>query len=178
MHHSFQYNTSSTTTFQLPSAIPECQIELRKIQGEIRQLERSASTIRQTEQEELYNAAIQNEDTKTAKALKYRILAEHKKTMFQKLWSIRSVAKSTLTRLDIPRDPSEKDYKNCIHWISLDMPETIEECLIERNQYHFGHAQCMYLTIPPFSEWVDWSASSHTAYLILKGQFNSNEIDK
>lgn len=97
--------------------------------------------------------------------------------MFQKLRAIRSVTKTTLTRLDVPRNPTETNYKSCSQWISLDTPEAIKSKLIRRNQQHFGQAQGTFPMIPPFSKWIDWSASSHIADLILQGQFTSNEID-
>ena len=35
----------------------------------------------------------------------------------------------------------------------------------------------MFPTVPPFSEWVDWGASSHISKLILEGTFQPPEVD-
>ena len=35
----------------------------------------------------------------------------------------------------------------------------------------------MFPTVPPFSEWIDWGASSHTSKLILEGTFSPPDVD-
>lgn len=97
MQQPLQLHHVDATTFDVPPSLHKCQQELRQIQRTIRKLERTASTIRRTEQEDLYQCAIKNGDTKTANALKYCILAEQKKSMFQKLKAIKSATKSSLT---------------------------------------------------------------------------------
>ena len=82
--------------------------------------------------------------------------------------NFRGTTKGGVTRLEVPRDPTTKDYNNCVDWISIDTPDEIAERLLQRNQTHFGQAHGTFPTVPPFSEWVDWSASSHTADLILE----------
>ena len=58
------------------------------------------------------------------------------------------------------------------------MPQEIEEALQKHNQTHFGQAHRSFPTIPPFSEWVDWQASTYQAKLILNGTFQQDELDK
>ena len=51
------------------------------------------------------------------------------------------------------------------------MPQEIEEALQKCNEAYFGQAHRSFPTIPPFSEWVDWQASTYQAKLILNGVF-------
>ena len=52
----------------------------------------------------------------------------------------------------------------------------IEAKLISCNQRHFGQAKSSFPTKPPFSEWVDWGASSHTSELIIEGKFKDETL--
>jgi hypothetical protein len=83
-----------------------------------------------------------------------------------------------LSRLEVPKDPTDSNYKDCTEWVSIDAPEEIEAKLISRNQSHFGQAHGSFPTKPPFSEWVDWGASSHTSELILEGEFHDETLDE
>ena len=60
---------------------------------------------------------------------------------------------------------------------SIDTPQEIESKLRDRNQHHFGQAHGMFPTIPPFSEWIDWGASSYISELILEGTFHPLEVN-
>ena len=42
-----------------------------------------------------------------------------------------------------------------VNWISLEMPQEIEEAVQKRNQTHFGQAHGSFPAIPLFSKWVD-----------------------
>ena len=59
----------------------------------------------------------------------------------------------------------------------MDLPNEIEDYLIRRNQKHFGQAQASFPTVPPFSEHVDWAASSHESKLILTGDYKDDEYE-
>ena len=65
-----------------------------------------------------------------------------------------------------------------VNWISLKTPQEIKEALQKRNQTHFGQAHRSFPTIPPFSEWVDWQASTYEAELILNSTFHQDELDE
>lgn len=178
MSTSILHQSSSHLPFEIPNTLQECQKCLRQLQHEIHCLEKSAMTIRIEEQTEQYKHAIPTGDNKTAKALKYHILAEQKKHIFNKLRDIQSTTKQALTRIDIPRDPTTRDYKNCNEWVTIDTPDLIEEKLIDQNQHHFGQAHGSFPTFPPFTKCIDWSASTHISELILKGSFLSSELNE
>ena len=97
--------------------------------------------------------------------------------MYPKLWYIRGIQKTGISRLDVPQDPTNFDYKHCTEWITIDTPQDIESKLRECNQRHFGQAHGMFLTVPPFSKWIDWGTSSHISELILEGTFLPPDID-
>ena len=47
----------------------------------------------------------------------------------------------------------------------------------ERNQRYFGQVHGTFPTVPAFSEWINWGASSHTSDLILEGTFSPPDVD-
>ena len=97
--------------------------------------------------------------------------------MYQKLWYIRGIQKTGISRLEVPQDSTNFDYKQCTEWITIDTPQEIESKLGERNQHHFGQVHGTFPTVPPFSKWIDWGASSHISELILEGTFQPLEVD-
>jgi hypothetical protein len=58
-------------------------------------------------------------------------------------------------------------------------PTEIRHALICRNRLHFGQAHGTFPTIPPFSESVDWAASTLSAEAILEGHlpFEDENLD-
>ena len=129
------------------------------------------------EQPKLHRDAIQRGDHDTAKAIKYRLAAERTKQMYQKLRYIWGIQKTGISHLEVPQDSTNFDYKHCTEWITIDTPQDIESKLREHNQRHFGQAHGTFPTVPPFSEWIDWGASSHISELILEGTFQPPEVD-
>jgi hypothetical protein len=139
-------------------------------------MEKDASSHRRNEQLKLLRTAQALGDKVTSKALKNKIIAENTKEMYRKLRNARGSHQSGFTTIEVPRDPNETNYKQCRDWISIDVPTEIEDKLRVRNQRHFGQAQGTFPTVPPFSEWVDWSASTHVSDLILEGQWHPSEL--
>ena len=66
--------------------------------------------------------------------------------------------------------------KECTEWHSVTIPQEIEKHLLKRNQTHFGQARGTFPTTSPFSEHIDWAASTHEADLILEGEYDNEEI--
>ena len=97
--------------------------------------------------------------------------------MYQKLRYIRGIQKTGISQLDVPWDPTSFNYKQCTEWLTIDTPQEIESKLHEHNQRHFGQVNGTFPTVPPFSEWIDWGASSHTSELILEGTFSPPDVD-
>jgi hypothetical protein len=118
-------------------------------------MEKDATTHRANKQQSLLREATAQGDKKKAKEIKFKIVAEATKRMFWKLNNCKGNPKTGLSRLDVPRDPTDVNYKDCKDWISLDTAKEIEDKLIAKNQTHFGQAKGSFPTVPPFSEWVD-----------------------
>ena len=163
MSDSIAQQVNDGHSFKLPATIPECVLLIRTTQRDIRRMEKDATTHRANEQQSLLREATAQGDKKKAKEIKFKIVAEATKRMFRKLNNCKGTPKTGLSRLDVPRDPTDVNYKDCKDWISLDTPKEIEDKLIAKNQTHFGQAKGSFPTVPPFSEWVDWGASSHVA---------------
>ena len=174
---SITHQVRDGNNFLLPATIPECQQWCREAHQEIRKLEKDSITLRIEEQTKLRQDAIQRGDHETTKSIKYRLLAEQTKQMYQKLRYILGIQKTGFSRLEVPQDPTNFDYKQCTEWITIDTPQDIESKLCKCNQHHFGQAHGTFPTVPPFSEWIDWGASSHTSELILEGTFLPPDID-
>ena len=104
------------------------------------------------------------------------MVAETTKRMFAKIKVCRGVKKSGLSRLEVPSNSDDFRYNDCTEWITVDTPTEIEERLRRHNQHHFGQAEGTFPSVPPFSEWIDWGASSHIADLILDGHFLNDDI--
>ena len=82
---SIAHNVRDGNDFLLPATIPECQQRCCDAQQEIRKLKKRSVTLRIEEQTQLRREAIQRGDHETAKAIKYRLVAERTKQMYQKL---------------------------------------------------------------------------------------------
>ena len=66
-------------------------------------------------------------------------------------------------------DLSTPNCKSCESWNLLTDPVEIRQALICRNRLHFGQAHGTFPTIPPFSENIDWAASTPVSDDILEG---------
>ena len=166
------------TTFLIPETIQECKVLLRQTQREIKQKEKHVATHRRNDLNSMKERLLAKGDKKGAKQVKQQIIAENTKEVFRKLRQFSGSSKGGgLTRLEVPKDPAEKNYKTCKEWITITTPEEIEEHLRDNKRRHFGQADGTFPTVPPFSEWVDWGASTHTSELILEGNFTSEQLD-
>ena len=57
-------------------------------------------------------------------------------------------------------------------------PKTLKNASYSVIKKHFGRASGTFPTVPPFSEEIDWSASTHTLDLILEGKWIHEDIDE
>ena len=85
---------------------------------------------------------------------------------------------SGINKLLIPQPTPPSSPTTQVNWISLETPQEIEEALQKHNQTHFGQAHGSFPTIPPFSEWVNWQASTYQGKLSLNGTFHQDELNK
>ena len=162
----------------IPSTIEECQKRCRQCRQELRKMAKDASKKREAEQQQDLAEAKLSGDKSKIKAIKFRIQAEKTKKMYAKLRRCRGNRKTGLTRIKAPLDKTDTDYANCKEWISVSVPKELEERIRQRNQKHFGQAEGTFPTVPPFSEWVDWGASTHVADLLLEGNMDTSILDE
>ena len=95
----------------------------------------------------------------------------------QKLQIFKSTQGETaLNRILLPTDPNVYP-RECTEWRTVDDPVELETCLRERNQRHFGQAQGTLFTVPPISEQLNFSASTHTSDAILDGHYSPVDVD-
>eukprot|EP00957_Ditylum_brightwellii_P099102 7547824-Ditylum_brightwellii.AAC.1 len=70
-----------------------------------------------------------------------------------------------------------EDPKKAQQWYTVDLPEEVLHYLTIRNRCHFGQAKGTPFTIPPLSQYFDWSANSPVSKMVLNGEFNAEELD-
>jgi hypothetical protein len=89
---------------------------------------------------------------------------------------------SDITTVEAPSngDLTTAHCKDCTSWSLLTDPVEIRQALICRNRLHFGQAHGNFPTIPPFTNAVDWTASTPDADAILEGAlpFADDELDE
>ena len=83
-----------------------------------------------------------------------------------------------MNKLLIPQTANPSSSTSNVNWISLETPHEIEEALQIHNQTHFGQAHGSFPTIPPFSRWVAWQASTYQTELILNSTFQQDKLDE
>ena len=145
------------------------------IQRIIKVMGQNATSLCIDEEHKLLHQAKIEGGKPTIKAIQQKLNTEKTARVYQKLWNIQGTTAAGIMYLHVPQDKMVSDYNECKEWISVDTPKEIEDHLRNRNQKHFGQAHGTFPTIPPFSEWVDWGATSHMADLILEGEFNNQE---
>lgn len=117
---------------------------------------------RHIEQKAQLIEAIAAKETCTTKSIKNCMAAERTKVMYQKLRAHWSPFNPGLPKIEVPADANNHNYKQCKEWITVDTPREIEHLLQERNIRHFGQAEGSFPTVPPYSKWANWGASTHT----------------
>ncbi|KAL7574197.1 hypothetical protein ACA910_014872 [Epithemia clementina (nom. ined.)] len=169
---SIAHLTTEGHSFLLPESLEACQARCRTLQREIRDMQKCALSSRKHEQLRQIEDATARGDRKTAKIIRHIMAAERTKALYRRLRLLRSGRSGGLSHLEVPADPNETNYNSCTEWITIDTPPEVEQKLRERNQQHFGQAAGTFPTVPPFSEWIDWTASTHVAELLLEGSFS------
>ena len=162
---------------EVPATLEEIKISLSHAQRELRTVLTTATEERKKFLQAQQRAAVIASDPK--EALKWRNIqkAEDIKAMYRKLRFVckNSDQRSGLSSLEVPLDPTD-DPKKCTVWRTVDTPEEITEYLLARNQLHFGQAAGTPFTVPPLNVLVDFSASTKTSELILKGNYDNTEL--
>eukprot|EP00957_Ditylum_brightwellii_P106132 8096160-Ditylum_brightwellii.AAC.2 len=71
-----------------------------------------------------------------------------------------------------------EDSKKAKQWRIVDLPVEILHYLTIQNRHHFGQAKGTLFTMPPLSQYFDWTANSPVSKMVLKDKFSSEELDE
>eukprot|EP00957_Ditylum_brightwellii_P028841 2179242-Ditylum_brightwellii.AAC.1 len=73
----------------------------------------------------------------------------------------------------------ELDYpKKAQQWRAVDLCEEISHYLTIQNRHHFGQTKGTPYMLPALSQYFDRAANSPISEIVLKGEFNSEELDE
>jgi hypothetical protein len=173
---------SALTSDSLPATLMGCETEHRQLSKKLKEMEKDAVNLRKSEQDARLRMCLQMGDRAGAKAIRNIRVAEETKEMWRQLRSLQHRPESGITTVEVPSngDFSTPHCKNCTSWSLLTDPVEIRQALICRNRLHFGQAHGTFPTIPPFTDAVDWAASTTSADAILEGAlpFADDKIDE
>ena len=159
--------------FILPKTTTECKQRISEINKEIRLKIQTAHQLRQTELKDKLEERKAKGDAVGSRVLKQIMLAEETKEVNRKLRAMKDNYDSQLNYIQVPTDEFAEP-KDCSNWTTINSPEEIEKFLLQRNRKHFAQAAGTFPTIPPFSEDVDWAASTPESDLILNGEYDDS----
>jgi hypothetical protein len=164
-------HVSTKTSDPLPQTLQECEIEQRRINKEIKSMEKNAGKLRRQEQLANIELRLKQGDRAGARAIRHIMAAEEAKEMWKQIQALNPTQDSGITTVEVPSDGnlSTSNCKSCESWNLLTDPVEIRQALICRNRLHFGQAHGTFPTIPPFSENIDWAASTPVSDDILEG---------
>ena len=136
---------------------------------------KEAESLRRKELEDSLNDRMERGDEVGARVLKQIMPAEQTKEVMRKLRMMKDSNDSQLNHIQVPADEFA-DPKETDDWITVTDPVAIEEHLLRRNKSHFGQALGTFPTVPPFTELVDWCASTLESDQLLEGEFDTTQI--
>ena len=166
------------------------------LRQQVRQIHLNSKEKRRDSQKEQANLAEDAGEHKLAQALRHQALIERKNAAFRQVKNASGNDTSTdgITRVQVPAEwPTSMEYdpnsdltltdpktlKAASDWREVLCPKEIEFSLLLRNQRHFGQAETdkTPFTQPPLQHQLNWSASSHSAELVLEGDYDTTAID-
>ena len=122
----------------MPGTVDECEQRLKVIQKLIKDVSKSATSLREIDLEMDLNAAGASGEKQKVKMTKRLMKAENTKKVCAKVRACKGGKRGSLTRIKVPEDSQEVASDNCTEWISTDAPVETQEHLTERNEKHFG----------------------------------------
>ena len=171
--------------------------QIETLRTKVKELHKDAANQRDESLMERANMAEDADDKKKAKAIRQMKETEQKTRAFQKLKFKRGLIQDGggISRLQVPvswptlseydeeadynlEDPKATYQKDASKWKEVNCPKEIEFLLRLRNQRHFGQAESdgTPFTTDDMKHKFNWSASTNEAELVLKGEYNDEEI--
>jgi hypothetical protein len=113
---------SQGTDFSVPDSVDACQSLCRQTKKEIAKLEKDSASLRTAELKARQAELEEQGDKKGAKEIKYILVAERIKKVFSKLRAFRGNDQNGITRIEVPNNREDRNYKQCVDWVTLDIP--------------------------------------------------------
>ena len=166
------------TPIDIPDDMDTIKKSLLEAQSALRRARQDAAAHRRALLLKRISDAAVASDPKKSKAAKQIARAEAIKAVHAKIrfLSKESDQQSGLKYLEVPQDPTD-DPKKCTTWMTVDTPEDITMYLLERNRNHFRQADGTPFTIEPLKCQVDFGATTETCETMLKGDYDSSDLD-
>ena len=176
MSRPIEHNLKAHPQVNIPATTEACKQRIAQLQHSISDKLKQAHHRRKLELQEELEARKSRGDQVGEKAVRNIIIAEETKQVNKQLSKLKDSYDSALSQIKVP-DNEFADPKECSSWLTITSPEEMEKYLLERNRKHFGQARGTFPTVPPFSDLVDWAATTPSADLILQGDFDDETIN-
>jgi hypothetical protein len=171
--------------------------KIEKLRARVKEIHKDSANKRDESLLERANMAEDADDKKKAKAIRQMKDTEKQTRAFQKLKFKRGLNHSGggISRLQVPtswptaaeyddeidyklEDPKATNQTDSSKWKEVNCPKEIEFLLRLRNQRHFGQAESdgTPFTKEAMKHKFNWSASTNEAELVLKGEYEDDEI--
>jgi hypothetical protein len=190
---------TSALGLQMREGMPmeEILVQIEILRTRVKEIHKESAKKRDESLTERANMAEDADDKKKAKAIRQMKETEQKTRAFQKLKFKRGLIHNGggISRLQVPitwptaeeyndetdynlEDPKATDQKDASKWREVNCPKEIEFLLRLRNQRHFGQAESdgTPFTTETMKHKFNWSASTNEAELVLKGEYNDDEL--
>ena len=122
MDASIAHSLSTGHQFQIPETDQSINLEIKRLQRAIRIMSKKASTYREDHLKRQITTLQQDNQRQKANEIKNVLYTEQMKKIYNKIRKCRGVQKGGLTKLQVPADPAEQDYKKCQNWVTLELP--------------------------------------------------------
>jgi hypothetical protein len=179
----------------MPMEEIEAQIEI--LRARVKELHKNSDNKRDESLLERANMAEDADDKKKAKAIRQMRKTEQQNRTYQKLKFKRGLIRDGggTSRLQVPvswptaavydeeeeydlEDPKSTNQNDPSKWKEVNCPKEIKLLRRLRNQRHFGQTESdgTPFTRESMKREFNWSASTNEAELVLKGEYNDEEI--
>ena len=187
-HLENQLRQAGVQETKIPYTLAECYQQQQQIKHKLREVQNNSRKYRENEQiSQLYCHQLTG-DSDQAKVLR---IIHNAKLSAEAFCMMRAARKQhqppRLTTLDVPTSWTTFNFeeenldklehpKEAQEWTTIKDAREIERYLLLRNRLHFHQAHGTPLTVPPFSNLVDWLATSDLVKNILGGQRLSTSL--
>lgn len=172
---------------ELPTSDNEIKTGYENALAKLRDVRKAAKAHREEylEQKAAMYAAL--EEQGKSKIIRRLLRAEAQHRVYNKIRQLRAANnnKEGLTSLKIPKNVplTDTDAIKVLpdtpdHWETINVPETIEQLLLQRNRHHFSQAEGTPFTVPPLRAEIGYKADGFATDMILEGRYKPQNITR